>query len=390
MITPALFVSEIADIPDDQVLKPSDWNNVVGVLNTLFGTTGTSGAVLMRNAASLVGASWIETAAGVLISSGVDQVPVFRALIAGDLPQIAYGSLSGLPVLGNSSALDVGTGSGTVAAGDHLHTGVYEPAFVTLPATKGGTGFAAYTVGDMLFASSTTALSKLALGAAGTVLVGGAGTPAWSASPTLTDLTLTTLKLSNESFLISLGPNIIAMRNSTALQTLKIYESYTSDTNYMRLSIGMSGGFWNIDSESAGAGVLRSIKIGTWWAFSRATGSLLGQGVFGYTTGAGGTITQGTSKSTTVVLNTPSGRITMHNASLDAGVKVSFAVTNSLITATDSILVGISSGGTANAYRAAVTSIGAGTFTITVENITAGALAEAPIVNFAVMKGASS
>lgn len=36
--------------------------------------------------------------------------------------QIAYNNLSGLPVLGNSSAKDVGTGSGTVAAGDHTHS----------------------------------------------------------------------------------------------------------------------------------------------------------------------------------------------------------------------------------------------------------------------------
>lgn len=52
---------------------------------------------------------------------------------------------------------------------------------------NGGTGLVSYTVGDLLYASGTTALSKLAIGAAGTVLVGGSA-PAWSATPTVTSL----------------------------------------------------------------------------------------------------------------------------------------------------------------------------------------------------------
>lgn len=46
----------------------------------------------------------------------------------GDGAQIAYSNLSGTPTLGNAAALDVGTGSGDVAAGNHNHSGVYEPA----------------------------------------------------------------------------------------------------------------------------------------------------------------------------------------------------------------------------------------------------------------------
>jgi len=43
----------------------------------------------------------------------------------------------------------------------------------TLPATSGGTGFASYAVGDLLFASTTTALSKLADVATGNALISG-------------------------------------------------------------------------------------------------------------------------------------------------------------------------------------------------------------------------
>ena len=46
--------------------------------------------------------------------------------------------------------------------------------------TKGGTGFASYTVGDILYADTTTSLAKRAVGAAGTVLKGGT-TPTYGA-----------------------------------------------------------------------------------------------------------------------------------------------------------------------------------------------------------------
>lgn len=42
--------------------------------------------------------------------------------------------------LGNSAVLDVGTTAGTVAAGDHAHTGVYEPANANIQAHIAGTG----------------------------------------------------------------------------------------------------------------------------------------------------------------------------------------------------------------------------------------------------------
>lgn len=66
----------------------------------------------------------------------------------------------------------------------------------TLPAANGGTGLAAYAVGDLLYASAVTpTLSRLAAVASGQVLVSaGVNTPpAWSASPTLTSLTTASL-----------------------------------------------------------------------------------------------------------------------------------------------------------------------------------------------------
>jgi hypothetical protein len=64
----------------------------------------------------------------------------------------------------------------------------------TLVAANGGTGQSSYAVGDILYASTTTALSKLADVATGSVLVsGGVGAaPAYSATPTVTSLTAST------------------------------------------------------------------------------------------------------------------------------------------------------------------------------------------------------
>ncbi len=48
-----------------------------------------------------------------------------------------------------------------------------------LPATSGGTGQSSFAVGDLLYASTTTAISKLTVGATNAVLTVAAGIPSW-------------------------------------------------------------------------------------------------------------------------------------------------------------------------------------------------------------------
>jgi len=106
---------------------------------------------------------------------------------------------------------------------------------------------------------------------------------------------------------------------------------------------------------------------------------------FGYTAAAQGTVTQATSKSTAVTLNKSAGRITMNAASLAATTNVSFTLNNSFISANDIVILNISSGATAASYNLWVDALGTGTVSITLRNTTAGALAEAVIVNFAII-----
>ena len=104
----------------------------------------------------------------------------------------------------------------------------------------------------------------------------------------------------------------------------------------------------------------------------------------GYAAVAQGTVTQATSKSTGVTLNTSAGQITLNAASLGATTNVTFTLTNSLLTAKDVLILNVTNG-TSASYNAFVSSMEAGSATITLRNISAGALAEAVVLNFAII-----
>lgn len=106
----------------------------------------------------------------------------------------------------------------------------------------------------------------------------------------------------------------------------------------------------------------------------------------GYATAAQGTVTQATDKSTGVTLNTSMGRVTMNAASLAAATNVTFTLTNSLLSVKDVLILNVTNG-TSGAYNAWVSSMGAGSATITLRNISASPLAEAVIINFAIIHG---
>jgi hypothetical protein len=109
----------------------------------------------------------------------------------------------------------------------------------------------------------------------------------------------------------------------------------------------------------------------------------------GYTASAQGAVTQATDKSTGVTLSKSAGRITMNNAALASNTAVSFTLTNTLISANDTIIVNVSGGGTAGAYTTYISSMAAGSAVITLRNMSGGSLSEAVVLNFAIIHGAS-
>ena len=106
----------------------------------------------------------------------------------------------------------------------------------------------------------------------------------------------------------------------------------------------------------------------------------------GYATGAGGTITQGTSRTTSVTINKMSGAITLFSAA-GTSAYTTFTVTNSTVAATDVIIVNQKSG--TDKYQAFVSAVAAGSFAITFSDIS-GTTTEQPVFNFAVIKAVAA
>jgi hypothetical protein len=116
------------------------------------------------------------------------------------------------------------------------------------------------------------------------------------------------------------------------------------------------------------------------------------QGI-GYATGAGGTVTQITSRTTGVTINKICGTITTDTTSLAAEAAAAFVVTNSTVAIGDVVVVSQRSGAVGAMTTVEVTAVAAGSFTIAVMNgnVAAGtAETGAIIINFAVIKAVTA
>ena len=118
------------------------------------------------------------------------------------------------------------------------------------------------------------------------------------------------------------------------------------------------------------------------------TGALSSSGTagIGYATGAGGTVTQITSRTTAVTLNKICGSITMFSAAGSA-TAATFTVNNSTVAATDTIDICTKS--STNLYNLLITAVGAGSFNVTFFT-TGGTATDAPVLNFSVNKSVAA
>ena len=120
------------------------------------------------------------TANGILYGNGTSALGVTAAgttgqvLIGNTSAAPTWGSLSGSAVTTFQTSLS-GLTPSTATSGAVTLAG-------TLGATSGGTGLTSYTTGDIVYASATNTLSKLAAGTNGYILTLASGIPSWAAN----------------------------------------------------------------------------------------------------------------------------------------------------------------------------------------------------------------
>lgn len=163
--------------------------------------------------------------------------------------------------------------------------------------------------------------------------------------------------------------------------------AFNAGTGAMTVTVAMAGGSGTLSSWAVHPASPMSLAVTL-----GSDGSLLltGAGAIGYGTGAGGTVTQLTSKTTTVLLSEPTGRIIMNNASLASGASVVFQLTNSYIGTNDVLHVVVADAGMAQNYELYCFGLQAGLAILRLKNINVGALGDAVPINFVVIKGAAS
>lgn len=190
----------------------------------------------------------------------------------------------------------------------------------------------------------------------------------------------------NTGYAISLVPT--TNQTSTAAWTMYFASPFDS---------GSGSGAKNlidVGTNTAGNGTgthTSKFKVDSTGNVTATNAILTSAGGVGYTTGAGSTVTQATSKSTGVTINAYCGTITMNGASLGAGTIVSFTVSNNKIGANDVVFIQHDSVGTLGGYTAdASSAVAATSFVINVRNNTASPLSEAIVLRYVIIKATTS
>lgn len=184
---------------------------------------------------------------------------------------------------------------------------------------------------------------------------------------------------------------IVMNQDSSGYSGLSVQNRFANDnTPVFEVAGGFSGsaGYYPVFTVSGSGLCVWKSLAGAEYARVDGNGNVLvtGAGGLGYGTGSGGTVTQGTNRTTGVTLNKTNGAITMFSAA-GSTTAATFTVTNSKVAATDTIIVNQKSG--TNLYDLMVTAVGTGSFNITFRT-TGGTATDAPVINFAVIKAVTS
>ncbi len=321
--------------------------------------SGTAGDVTITGGAKTTGTGGkggtLTLGGGVGIGSGAGNA-------GGDLTLSAGSNTTGTPgavsITGGTSGNTAG-GAITIAAGTSAAT-----------APTGGT--ATFRGAD----ATTATASSTATGGAATVRAGDAtataGTAASGVGGSLT------LRAGNGDAIAGAGSVTIAAGTTTSAGGANV--TITAGT----ANINGNAGNIILRTGASTATVLNIDPFGG--VLVKHPGVANNGGGLGYGTGAGAAVTQLTSRTTGVTIPNPTGAITLFS---DVGTTAwtTFTVTNTIVSATDTVVVSQKSG--TNLYQIFVTAVTSGTFNISFAT-TGGTATDAPVFNFAVIKAVAS
>jgi hypothetical protein len=156
-------------LPASGYIRFNTTNTVLEYYNGVAVQWQTFGSSAMNNLNALTGTGiLVQTSPGVYAARTITGTTNRLTVTNGN-------GVSGNPTLDISTAY---VGQASITTLGTIATGTWNAT--TIAANRGGTGQTVYAVGDMLYASGTTALSKLPIGTNGQVLTSTGSAPSWS------------------------------------------------------------------------------------------------------------------------------------------------------------------------------------------------------------------
>jgi len=257
----------------------------------------------------------------------------------------------------------------------------------TLPVTRGGTGVTTAATGTGGIVLSNSPLLTTPTLSSPILTTPALGIPTSGTLTSCTGLPISGLVASTS---LALGVGTIELGHATDTTISRVSAGRIAVENVNVVTVSSTD---TLTNKTLTSPTLTTPVLGVATATSlAATGAITSSGTvgIGYAgIGAGAAVTQITSRTTTTpTIDKATGAITLFSAAPVVGTYFSFTVPNNTIAVTDTVVLSVR--GATNTYVAFVSNIiGTTSFQISMVSIS-GTASDAPIVNFAIIKGSST